>query len=251
MIYFRAFSFTDDSANVKVPNPHTKLSGLNYSSVFSISSALQLNRLRRIQSSAYQQIFQAGPGALQDKWEFISASIREMHGWWLELTDQISRPMKNLFRGDILCSSIILMSPASNDYSKFMIFSYTIEYAELTCSAISDPDQAMLYSSLDLLRASSVARRFRALLVADSSLIFSIAVPEDPLKSWVTSSHFSSLLSAASAGGVDGTARRAQRCLNLLEDILEVLGSKAGTFAPLNDFKRDAGHVRLQMSQMG
>jgi len=256
MVYLRGFSFTDDSAMVTAPDQRTESSATNQHLQHSVGPALQLSRLRRIQSSAYQQLFQAGRPALEDEWELMSTSIQEMHRWWSELTDQIKRPIKILFRGDLLFSSILIMSPTGpagtlNEYGKFLIFEYTVEYAELMCTVNVDPDQCILYTSHDVLRASFVARRFLTLLMDDSTLLFGDIMPRDQLLSQGGSPPLPAPLLTTFTRGVGEMVKRAHECLNLLERALEDLGSKTGNFSPLKEFRANSRRVRQSLPLAG
>lgn len=256
MVCLRGFSFTDDSANVTTPNQRMESSATDHLLSHNVGPALQMSRLRRIQSSAYQQLFQASRPALEDVWELMSTSIKDMHRWHSELTDQTKRPIKNFFRGDLLFSSILIMSPTGlveslNDYGKFLIFEYTVEYAELVCTIGRDPDQSVLNTSHDMSRATFVAKRFLTLLNDDSGLLFSDILPQDPLSPRGRSPALPLPLIAAFTRGVGEMAKRAHACLDLLEKALEGLGSKTGNFSPLNEFKANSRLIRQSLPLSG
>lgn len=254
MVYLRGFSFTDDSASVSAPNQRTESLSTSQLLAHSVGPALQLSRLRRIQSSAYQQLFQAGRPALEDTWELMSTSIQDMHRWYSELTDQIRKPIKNLFRGDVLFSSILILSPPGlvgklNYYGKFLIFEYSFEYAGLMCSVNRDPDQLVLYTSHDVLRASFVARNFITLLMDDSARLFGDIMPREPPSSQGRSPPLPPALVTTITRGVGEMVNRAYECLNLLEKALEDLGSKTGNFSLLHEFKVESRQIRQSLPQ--
>lgn len=231
MVYLRGFSFTDDSASVTAPNQRTESSTANHLLQHSVGPALQLSRLRRIQSSAYQQLFEASRPTVEDAWELMSTTIQDMHRWYSELTDQIGRPIKNLLRGDLLFSSILIMSPTGlvgtlNDHGKFLIFEYTVEHAELMCTMSRDSEQSVLHTSHDVLRVAFIARRFLGLLLDDSALLFGDVMPRDPLQPRGRSPPLPAPLVATFTRGVEDMVKRAHDCINLLEKALEDLGSK-------------------------
>ena len=244
MVYRRGFSFTDDSANMTPPKLREGSTTTNQLFFYGLESAVQLGRLRRIQSHAYQTLFQSSRPALEDTWSFMATSLQDMHRWWAEMPDQIEKSMKRLLHCDVLFSSILILSPSGldgklNEYGKFLIFDYAFEYAETMSSISQDQEKVAFYTSHDLLRTSFVAERFLSLLLQDSDLIFSGIVPNLPRDSdpWSAPPGIYSC-------GVGEKVNRASRCLNLLERILEWLGPRFGLSSQLNEFKVNSRLVR-------
>ena len=244
MVYRRGFSFTDDSANMTPPKLREGSTTTNQLFFYRLESAVQLGRLRRIQSHAYQTLFQSSRPTLEDTWSFMATSLQDMHRWWAEMPDQIDKSMKQLLHCDVLFSSILILSPSGldgklNEYGKFLIFDYAFEYAETMSSISQDQEKVAFYTSHDLLRTSVVAERFLGLLLQDSNLIFSGIVPNLPQDSdpWSAPPGIYSC-------GVSEKVNRARRCVNLFERILEWLGPRFGLSSPLNEFKVNSRLVR-------
>lgn len=244
MVYCRGFSFTDDSANTTPPKLREDVTGTKQLFLHGLEPAAQLGQLRRIQSRAYQTLFQSSRPALEDMWSFIATSLQDMHYWLADIPNQIDGPLRKLLLCDVLFSSVLILSPSGldgklNEYGKFLIFDYTSKYAETMSSISHDHGKAAFYTSHDLLRTSFVAERFLSLLLQDSKLIFSGVVPSLPRHFGPWSAH----PGIYNLGTLE-RVNRASRCLDLLEEILEWLGPSFGLSAPLNEFKVNSMLVR-------
>ncbi len=243
----RAFSFTDDSASVthprhKVGSPETTRVFLN-----DLNTATHLARLRRIESDAYQKLFQSSRPAPEEPWPIISNSIEDMHGFSNELPDQIGTPIKKLLRCEALYSSILILSPPDLDdditnYGKFLIFEYAIEYADLMSSVGSDAEPFAFYTSLDMLRASFIVKRLLALLLSDFSLFFGSNISRSPLHASTSSG--APVIQRRTIGEM---LSRAHHCLNLCDKTLEYLGLRFGYTDPLQEFRVKSSDVRQRL----
>ena len=163
------------------------------------------------------------------------------------MPDTIGRSMKQLLHSDVLFSSVLILSPSGldgklNDYGKFLIFDYVVEFAETMSSISQDQESVAFYTSHDLRRTSFVAERFLGLLLRDSLLIFSGSIPNLSLDSDPRSAPLG--IYNCSVGD---KVNRARRCLNLLEGILVWLGKRFGLSAPLNDFRTNSRAVRQSL----
>ena len=247
MVYSRGFSFTDGSGHVIAPKLREGSAATNPLFPYALDPAIQLGHLRRIQSEAYQKLFQSNRPALEDTWPIMATSIQNMHRWWVDLPDVIVHSMKQLLRCDVLFSSILILSPTGlegtlSGYGKILIFEYAFEYAEIMSSISQDQGRVSFYTSHDLLRTSYVADRFLDLLLKDSALLFSGLVPVVPPKSPARSD-----VPGISGCGVGEMVNRSRRCLNLLERVFEWLGPRFGLPAHLNEFRGKSRSVRQSL----
>ena len=247
MVYARGFSFTDGSGHVAPPKLREGSTAANPLFPYGLDPAIQLGNLRRIQSGAYQKLFQSSRPALEDTWPVMATSIQNMHRWWVDLPDVIVSSIKQLLRCDVLFSSILVMSPTGlkgslSHYGKFLIFEYAFEFAEIMSSINQDQNKVSFYTSHDLLRTSYVATRFLDLLLQDSNLLFSGIVPIAPSNSPHTSD-----IPGISRCGVGEMVNRSRRCLNLMERVFEWMGPRFGLSGPLNDFKVKSRTVRQSL----
>lgn len=247
MVYSRGFSFTDGSGHVTAPKLREGSAATNPLFPYGLDPAIQLGRLRRIQSEAYQKLFQSDRPELEDIWPLMAKSIQNMHRWWVDLPDVIVHSMKQLFRCDVLFSSILILSPTGlkgtlSEYGKILIFEYAFEYAEIMSSISQDQGKVSFYTTHDLLRTSYVADRFLDLLLKDSTRLFSGLVPVIPLNSPAVDD-----VPGISGCGLGEMVNRSRRCLNLLERVFEWLGPRFGLPAHLNEFRVKSRMVRQSL----
>ena len=244
LAHLRAFSFTDDSASITRPPQRVGSPGTNQVFLNDQDPATHLARLRQIESKAYQKLFQSSRLAPEEPWPIISSSIEDMHRFNSELPEQIEDPIKKLLRCEALYSSILILSPPDldddmTDYGKFLIFEYAVEYADLMHSVGSEAEQFAFYSSLDMLRASFIVKRFLALLLSDSALFFgsNLSIPSlhIPIASGIP------VIQRRTVGEM---LSRAHNCLNLCDKTLEYLELRFGYTDPLTEFRVQSSDVR-------
>ena len=247
MAHQRAFSFTDDSTSVTRPAHWGSSLLTNQLFLRPLDPAVELIDLRQIQSKRYQKIFYSDRLSLKDAWPVMATALQEMHSWVDALSDQIKKPLKKLFRSDVLFSSVLILSPRGpvrslSDYGKFLIFEYAIEYASLMASIEGNSEEFAFYTSDEVLRASFVARHFLELLGTESALLFSGMIPRVPMNHPPSSG-----IVAIPNRGVGEMLNRAYRSLDLFERTLESLGSRYGYTDPLNEFKVKSSGLRRSL----
>lgn len=174
----------------------------------------------------------------------ISEAIGDMHRFRTELPDQIKNPIKKLLRCEALYTSILILSPPDldddiADYGKFLIFEYTIEYADLMSSASSDAEQLAFHTSLDMLRASFVVKRFLALLLSDFALFFGSSISRPPLH--VPTFSGAPMIQRRTVGEM---LSRAHECLNLCDKTFQDMELRFGYADPLKEFRVQSRDVR-------
>lgn len=251
MVHLRAFSFTDDSTNVLAPRERSTSSTSKSLFLYSLEPSAQLAALRRLQSTSYQQLFQASRldmGLAQvQTWHLISDSLHNQHQWVRNLSAQTKTSLKNYFRCEVLYSSILVLSPPGWTetmpvYGRFLIFEYATEYAELMLSILKDLENFVFYTSHDLLRVSLIAERFVTVVNSNYNLLFSGVEPALP-----SGFSFSFAPPAIPNRGVSSLLKRAYACLKLLEETLEYLGIKYGYADPLDEFRNSSGGLKLTL----
>ena len=174
-----------------------------------------------------------------------------MHKFNRELPSHIKDPIKRLLRCDALYSSILILSPSDldediPDYGKFLIFEYAIEYADLMSAVSSDAEKFTFFTSLDMLRASFILKRFLVLLRDDFALFFGSSIATPPLN-FPTSSG----APAIQRRTVGEMLSRAHSCLNLCDKTLEYLELRFGYTDPLKEVRvrsSDVERRRIQAS---
>ena len=214
-----------------------------------LTPATHLSHLRQIESEAYQKLFQSSHLALAEAWPIISHSIEDMHRFSSELPDQIKDPIKQQLRCEALYSSILILSPPDldediSDYGKFLIFEYAIEYTDLISTVGNQAGQFTFYTSLDMLRASFIVKRFLALLLNDFNLFFGSSMSRPRLHASTSSG-----APAIQRRTVGEMLSRAHNCLNLCDKTLEYLELRFGYTDPLKEFRDHSSDVVRQRIQ--
>ena len=166
MVHRRAFSFTDDSANV-APEVATR------EQIFrqALEPATQLRRLRQLESSTYQKLYHSNRETMNDPWPIIAGGLSETRAWAENLPQSISRPSRMLFLSEVLYVDILFLSAPgtadlSSEHINATVFEYAVQYAEATSIITRGSEELAFYTSHDVLRASFVALRFLDVLEA-------------------------------------------------------------------------------------
>lgn len=173
MVHRRAFSFTDDSANV-APEVATR------EQIFrqALEPATQLRRLRQLESSTYQKLYHSNRETINDPWPTIAAGLSETRAWAENLPQSIPRPSRMLFLSEVLYVDILFLSAPgtaepSSEHINATLFEYAVQYAEAMSIITRGSEELAFYTSHDVLRASFVASRFLDVLESGSTYLFS------------------------------------------------------------------------------
>lgn len=251
--HLRAFSFTDDSANVAFLNSQSPFPSISAGSdeqeqlfLRSLDPAVQLLRLCQIQSAAYQTLFKSSRTKLQEPWQVMNSHLHEMHLWVTKIPNTIRQPMKKLFRSKFLYDSILVLTPPGltcnpNAYGRALLFSYAIEYAEIMSSISGDLEKFAFYNSHDLLRASQIAERFLTVLKEQPSRLLDQGMPEAPPSSYGIPPPL-----PLPNWGLDELLSKAATCLSNLEKALGFLGTRYDNSEPLRLYRLNSQGV-MQM----
>ena len=172
MVHRRAFSFTDDSANIE-PEIISKEEMFRQAS----EPARQLFRLRQLESSLYQKVYFTDGQIMKEPWSAIAAGLNDAREWANNLPLSIARPLRALFQSELLYVNVLILSApgtaAAFHVNGEVIFIETvIQYAEITSSLIQSSEEFAFYTSHDVLRASYIARRFLEVLEAGGPSLF-------------------------------------------------------------------------------
>lgn len=250
MAHLRAFSFTDDSCNVKFPNHQGPFSltltmPREQEQVFlhALDPAVQIFQLRQIQSAAYQRLFMSGHQNIKDPWPIMSDSLHELHLWMTQIPNVIRKPMKKLFHSEVLFASVLILSPPRltstlQPYSRALLFNYACEFADLMSSISGDLEKFAFYTSHDILRVSFVAIRFLAILRDSPRQFLHGSHPETPF------SDLNLYPPPALPNWKPSEIRdKAIKGLKLFGEALKYLGTRYGSLESWEKYKNDAEHV--------
>ncbi|MCJ1386365.1 hypothetical protein MMC17_009491 [Xylographa soralifera] len=245
LAYVRAFSFSDDSANVAViPNfaIHSSFAGWydspaeDFAST-SDTSASQLLGLRQIQSNWYQKAFQSGREALTEPWQNRSSALNAMQSWARALPKSTPNPLKHLFLSEMFFSNVLVLSPQQNasllcPYGKAILFDNAVRYSEVTLSMCDTSHSYNCCTNLDILRSRWVGEALLDILAESPTAIYETLDPAPPP------------LPAGSVAppvlrqrGFVETIDEAIKTITRIDQILDALEIRFGSPAHYNTFK--------------
>ena len=192
LVQTRAFSFSDDSAKVKIPftkqpssPPTSPPAGPSTQWLQSYEPALDLINLRRIQSAWYTDLFQSGRTHWQDPYTYLWDTCASMRNWYENVSASTSQNMRAFFELELLYSYVYVLSPspripAIQPYAQKLIFEYCIRYADLMLHLISDPAYTAPLTFYDAMRVYMTGRQFLDVLQHSSDMLLNALIPPNP-----------------------------------------------------------------------
>ncbi|KAK0715169.1 fungal-specific transcription factor domain-containing protein [Lasiosphaeris hirsuta] len=169
MVHARAFSFTDDSVSVALPAPisTTPPSGPGPSSP---DPSVYLFKLRCLQSSWYQTLFQSDPlDPLPDPTLFIWERCLEMRRWSEALPPNLPVAIREMLDLELRYSYVYCIAPSSRaphmtSYGRILIFEHAIAYIHRIYDVAIAPENTAFYTYHDALRVYFMGSQFVAVL---------------------------------------------------------------------------------------
>lgn len=194
LVQTRAFSFSDDSAAVKIPFGKTPPSQPTSPDAQGVTSktwlqsyeqAFDLIQLRRLQSSWYFTLFQSGRGRWEEPYHYLWNTCNEMRTWFENLSASTSPNMRAFFELDLLFSYIYVLSPSPrvpviHPFAAKLIFEYCIQYADLMRHVIEDPAYTAPLTFYDHMRVYMTGRRFLDVMQNGADMLLSGLIPPHP-----------------------------------------------------------------------
>ena len=194
LVQTRAFSFSDDSAKVKIPfhkqptsQPGSPAASDAHNSqwLHSYESALDLINFRNIQSAWYSELFQSGRTQWDDPYPFLWDTCDAMRKWFDNISPNTSKSLRAFFELDLLYSRVYVLSPSPRvpnilPFAQKLIFEYCIQYAELMISLISDPGYTAPLTFYDAMRVYMTGRQFLDVLSTSADMLLSGGNPPHP-----------------------------------------------------------------------
>ncbi|KAF2816408.1 uncharacterized protein BDZ99DRAFT_366129, partial [Mytilinidion resinicola] len=196
LVQTRAFSFSDDSANVSVPFSLNSISSPKQNSpkthvwLQSFDAALDLFKIRQLQSSWYMDLFQSGRDAWHDPYPYIWKTYNEMTHWFQDMPATTLPSTKAFFELELLYSYVYILSPSSriphiNEYAQRLIFEHCITYATKLLALMSKPNNTTKppVTFYDAMRAYMTGRQFVDVLARNQDVILDPSPPLPPAPS--------------------------------------------------------------------
>lgn len=195
IVQTRAFSFGDDSAKVKVPFSKHSSATPGSPAARSVSQpglwmqshehALDLIKLRRLQSAWYTQIFQSGRTRWADSYTPLWEKCEAMRKWFDDISPSTTQNMRRWFELDLLFSYVYILSPSArvpaiHAFAQKLIFEYCIRYANLMLDMNTDQTYSAPLTFYDAMRVYMTGRQYLDVLQQNADMLLSGQVPPHP-----------------------------------------------------------------------
>ncbi|KAI9782930.1 MAG: hypothetical protein M1839_004405 [Geoglossum umbratile] len=256
MVHARAFSFTDESTNVALPSLPTKLAAHdppenNQIWQQPLDSALHIFRLRQLQSSWYQDLFQSGDKPLANQDRYIFGACEKMREWAETIPGTVPTQVREQFELEALYSYVYVLGPTRkmhtiSDPARVLTFEYCIAYAQKLLPIARSVGNTAFYTYHDALRVYWLGRLFIATLRESEDLLLN-GVP--PVMTYVPGPDGPPIPPLQNLGRREN-ASRAISCIGQMISILETYGSRWEQAAPLRDgFKDESASILANLRQ--
>ena len=195
LVQTRAFSFSDDSARVKMQFTRQPTSAPNSPPVGngspskqwlqSYEQALEYIRLRQLQSTWYTDLFQSGRSRWDDPYPYLWNTCDAMRTWFDNLAPSTTPNMRAFFESDLLYSYVYVLSPSPRvpvivPFAQKLIFEHCIRYADLMLHLISDSGYTAPLTFYDAMRVYMTGRQFLDVLQHNTEMLLNGFVPPHP-----------------------------------------------------------------------
>ena len=188
IVQTKTFSFSDNSANVAFP--FAKRASITSNSFPRIGSwlespnaALQLFRLRQMQSEWYTILFQSGKSAWKDPYKYIWQTYHALSAWWKDVDQSTTSMTKTFFELELNYSYVYILSPSprvpiTSDYAQRLLFEHCIIYADIFIRAITRHSrmESLTISFYDMMRAHMTGRQLVDILTRNRDKILNDSV---------------------------------------------------------------------------
>lgn len=272
----RAFSFSDDSANVAFPFSTAISSSAKSPSksqqlwLQNFDTATEFFKIRQIQSSWYADLFQSGRDAWPDPYSYIWKTYHEMTEWHNNISKATLPNTLTFFDLELLYSYVYVLSPsprcpAISNYAQRLIFEHCIAYAIKLRAILKDDSAAATHIPLtfyDAMRAYMTGRQFVDVLARNFDVLLSPIPPTPPASSGIPAADidpFSAppeilppsfptpFYSTSSAENLADPTTRARAAIEDFVSILKRFGRRFGYINWRDRFARESAGVVAQL----
>jgi hypothetical protein len=250
----RAFNFSDDSVNVRLPDapplaiPPSAIQQ-NSGLLKGLKPALHLFEIRRIQSSGYQEMHYNGRYAslqpLALTWR-LCANVRD---WFDQAPKNAPYYFIVIYRLELIYAMVTFLSPSYRnpaicDFSKVLLFDHCIDFISQLHQVLTNPNTLPFITYVDIQRARQVGGRFVETLSQNYDLLLSGIVPEPPPVPPGTREP-----PLATEDRIYCLAR-AIRCLSYIRDILHYCVRRWNMRDLLDDFVRESTPLKQRLMHL-
>lgn len=150
-------------------------------------SALDLFRIREIQSEWYMDLFQSGREPLQDAYPYIWKQYAKMSEWFQDMPQSTLPAVKAGFELELLYSYVYILSPSPriphiSEYAQRLIFEHCISYSINLITLLERPSGTTkpIFTFYDAMRAYMTGRQFVDVLSRNLDVILNPVPPSPP-----------------------------------------------------------------------
>nr|POE47601.1 positive regulator of purine utilization [Quercus suber] len=192
LVQTRSFSFSDDSAKVKVPFPKPSSAPTSPAAVGqprawlqSHDQCLDLIKLRKLQSVWYTDLFQSGRSRWDEPYPYIWNTCDAMRRWFDNLSAGTTTNMRAFFELELLYSYVYVLSPSPrvpgvDPFAQRLIFEYCIRYSDLMLRLLSDHQYTPPLTFYDAMRVYMTGRQFLDVLIHSTEDLLTGCIPPHP-----------------------------------------------------------------------
>lgn len=156
----------------------------------SFDTAVDLFKIREMQSEWYMDLFQSGREPWHDAYQYIWKQYNRMSEWFHDMPQSTLPAVKSFFELELLYSYVYILSPNPriphiHEYARRLIFEHCIAYATNLLAVLDKPSNTVKppVTYYDAMRAYMTGRQFVDVLSRNLDLILDPrpAVPPSPM----------------------------------------------------------------------
>jgi hypothetical protein len=153
----------------------------------SFDSALDLFRIREIQSEWYMDLFHSGREPWQDPYPYIWKQYARMSEWFQDMPQSTLPAIRSFFELELLYSYVYILSPSPRiphipEYAQRLIFEHCIAYSTNLIALLDKPSNTTKppVTFYDAMRAYMTGRQFVDVLSRNIDMILDPRPPTPP-----------------------------------------------------------------------
>ncbi|RKF56971.1 Positive regulator of purine utilization [Erysiphe neolycopersici] len=184
MVHARSFSFTDDSTCVAFPSIQSEELAIDTQKNSRMEQCLLIFKLRKIQSSWYQELFQSKNSLSTNPSTYIQNMCLDMQKLALSISKESPRCVKDYFDLELLYSFVYCLAPSSQikavpAWGKNLIFESSVKYVQKMITIYETPLNCTFITYHDALRVYFVGSQFVSVLQEDQDFLLYFTTPSD------------------------------------------------------------------------
>jgi hypothetical protein len=176
-----AFPFSNSATSPRYSSPQAVVFQQNF------DSALDLFRIREIQSEWYMDLFQSGREPWQDPYPYIWKQYARMSEWFQDMPQSTLPAIKAGSELELLYSYVYILSPSPriphiDEYAQRLIFEHCISYSINLLALLNKPSTTTRppVTFYDAMRAYMTGRQFVDVLSRNLDVILNSSPPSPP-----------------------------------------------------------------------